>query len=70
MNMNFKARRLSATPKITLQEIADLAGVTPATVLNVESGRSPNPGILTVAAIDTALKHLENERANSVSPAR
>lgn len=59
---NFRQRRESAEPKITLQELSQKAGVARITVQRIETGSIKNPGILTFNKIDEALAKLQQSR--------
>lgn len=58
----FRKRRLAANPRISLDALASEAGVKYLTLQKIETGKTQNPGILTVVKIDQALCRLESAR--------
>ena len=59
---NIKTRRLHAKPKIGLEELSAIAGVSIGAISGIERGCIPNPGAQTVEKIEKALTYLEIER--------
>lgn len=67
---NFRQRRESVEPKITLRELSQKAGVARITIQRIETGTIKNPGILTYRKINEALAKLlaAREAAVELSP--
>ena len=60
-----RQRRLAATPRITQEELASLAGIDAAAVSMIETGVTKDPGFHKVLRIFAALNRLEAERAEA-----
>ena len=59
-----RKRRRAIFPPVTILQVAEKAALTKPTVTNIELGKTENPGINTVAAIENALGFFENTVAS------
>ncbi len=59
--VSFRAERRAH--KIRIYEVSERAGVCSETIINLEKGKYPNPGILTIRKIQMALRHLVEEKS-------
>jgi len=58
-----RTRRLALNPPASVSELAEAAGVARPTVMRIESGATPNPGVQTIRAIERGLIEIESRRA-------
>ena len=56
MGDNVRRARRNRIPSMSLDELAEASGVTRVTINNIELGKIPNPGIITIVQISQALE--------------